>query len=98
MSGAKRAAGTNGNAVETHRLRKVFGALVAVEGLDLTIGRGEIFGLLGPNGSGKTTTIRMLTGLMQPTSGTATVAGIDVVRDPEAVRRRIGYMSQRFGL
>lgn len=78
-------------------LRKAFGAMVAVAGLDLDVGRGEIFGLLGPNGSGKTTTIRMLTGLLEPSSGGATVAGIDVVHSPEKVRERIGYMSQRFG-
>jgi ABC-2 type transport system ATP-binding protein len=76
----------------------MYGSLVAVARLDLTIPRGEVFGLLGPNGSGKTTTIRMLTGLIAPTSGSAVVAGIDVVANPEAVRRRIGYMSQRFGL
>jgi ABC-2 type transport system ATP-binding protein len=85
-------------AIVTRGLRKVFGPLVAVEGLDLEVRRGEVFGLLGPNGSGKTTTIRMLIGLLVPTAGSAEVAGLDVVRSPEAVRRRIGYMSQRFGL
>ena len=83
--------------IETTKLRKAYGDLVAVEGLDLGVRRGEVFGLLGPNGSGKTTTIRMLTGLVRPTSGSATVVGIDVVRSPEKVRQRIGYMSQRFG-
>ena len=85
-------------AVRTTGLRKVFGSLVAVENLDLDIHRGEVFGLLGPNGSGKTTTIRMLCGLLEPTAGSATVVGIDVVQDPEGVRQRIGYMSQRYGL
>jgi ABC-2 type transport system ATP-binding protein len=84
--------------VRTERLGRRFGDLVAVDALDLEIGRGEVFGLLGPNGSGKTTTIRMLCGLVTPTSGTAEVAGFDVVREPEQVRRRIGYMSQRYGL
>ncbi|HEX2077241.1 MAG TPA: ABC transporter ATP-binding protein [Longimicrobium sp.] len=85
-------------AVRTEALRKVFGGYAAVDGLDLAIARGEVFGLLGPNGSGKTTTIRMLCGLMQPTSGTATVVGHDVAAEPEQVRRNIGYMSQKFGL
>ena len=85
-------------AVETHGLRKVFGPIVALEGLDLSIERGEVFGLLGPNGSGKTTTIRMLTGLMAPTAGSASVVGFDVARDAERLRRRIGYMSQKYGL
>jgi ABC-2 type transport system permease protein len=90
--------GSDGPAVRTEGLRKAFGTLVAVDELDLTIERGEVFGLLGPNGSGKTTTIRMLCGLMEPTSGRAQVAGVDVTEDPEGVRRRIGYMSQKFGL
>jgi len=85
-------------AVETHGLRKVFGPIVALEGLDLAIERGEVFGLLGPNGSGKTTTIRMLTGLMTPTAGSAIVVGYDVARQAELLRRRIGYMSQKYGL
>jgi len=86
------------DAVLVQGLRKVFGSRVAVEKLDLTIHTGEVFGLLGPNGSGKTTTIRMLCGLMTPTAGSATVVGHDVIAHPEQVRRRIGYMSQRFGL
>jgi ABC-2 type transport system ATP-binding protein len=85
-------------AVTIEHLRKAFGPLVAVDDLTLTIGAGEVFGLLGPNGSGKTTTIRMLCGLMEPTAGTAMVVGYDVARQPEMVRRNIGYMSQRFGL
>ena len=85
-------------AVVVRRLRKVFGSLVALEGLDLSIRRGEVFGLLGPNGSGKTTTIRMLCGLMEPTAGSATVVGFDIASQAEQIRRRIGYMSQRFGL
>lgn len=87
-----------GPVVRTHALHKQFGALVAVHGLDLEIPRGQVFGLLGPNGSGKTTTIRMLCGLVLPTSGSATVAGFDISTQSEQVRRRIGYMSQRYGL
>ena len=85
-------------AVETTGLCRSFGPLVAVDDLNLQVRRGEVFGLLGPNGSGKTTTIRMLTGLLRPSSGSARVVGIDVVKSPEQVRWRIGYMSQRFGL
>jgi ABC-2 type transport system ATP-binding protein len=88
----------DGIVIETHALRKVFGERVALEGLNLVVHRGEIFGLLGANGSGKTTTIRMLCGLLAPTSGDARVVGYDVAREPEKVRQRIGYMSQRFGL
>ncbi len=88
----------SGPAVVTESLRKVFGPMVAVDDLSLTVGTGEVFGLLGPNGSGKTTTFRMLCGLMEPTSGRATVVGFDVAKEPEMVRRSIGYMSQKFGL
>jgi ABC-2 type transport system ATP-binding protein len=84
--------------VVVQHLRRVFGHLVAVQDLSLTINRGEVFGMLGPNGSGKTTTIRMLCGILPPTSGTAVVAGIDIRERPEAVRHVIGYMSQQFGL
>jgi ABC-2 type transport system ATP-binding protein len=79
-------------------LTRRFGELTAVDHVTLSVESGEIIGLLGPNGSGKTTTIRMLCGLLDPTEGLARVAGIDVTDDPEAVRRRIGYMSQKFGL
>ena len=85
-------------AVRAEKLRKMFGTFVAVESLDLDVHRGEVFGLLGPNGSGKTTTIRMLCGLLEPTSGTGIVAGFDVTREPEKVKRSIGYMSQKYGL
>jgi ABC-2 type transport system ATP-binding protein len=85
-------------AVETAALRKVFGSLVAVDSLDLTVERGTVFGLLGSNGCGKTTTIRMLCGLLTPTTGKANVIGLDVATQGEAIRRRIGYMCQKFGL
>ena len=86
------------NVVDVHGLVKRFGTLVAVDHVTFAIHAGEIFGILGPNGSGKTTTIRMLCGLMRPTEGTAWVAGADVARDPDRVKARIGYMSQAFGL
>lgn len=79
-------------------LRREFGGIVAVDDLTLSVSRGEVFGVLGPNGSGKTTTIRMLCGLLEPTSGSALVAGFDVRTQAEQVRRHIGYMSQKFGL
>ena len=85
-------------AVDIQQLTRRFGALTAVSGLTLQIPRGQVFGLLGPNGSGKTTTIRMLCGLLDPTEGTAVVAGIDIRAAPERVKMQIGYMSQRFGL
>ncbi len=85
-------------AVDIRELTRRFGALTAVSRLTLAVQRGEVFGLLGPNGSGKTTTIRMLCGLLEPSEGDATVAGVDVRAAPERVKTQIGYMSQRFGL
>lgn len=85
-------------AVRTTGLGKSFGGVAAVHGLDLEVGRGEVFGLLGPNGSGKTTTIRMLCGLVTPSAGEATVVDCDVRTEAERLRTRIGYMSQKFGL
>ena len=84
--------------VETRGLTRRFGDLTAVDHLDLTIAEGEIFGLVGPDGAGKTTTLRMLCSLVSPTEGSATVAGHDVVREAQAVKDQIGYMAQRFGL
>jgi ABC-2 type transport system ATP-binding protein len=86
------------NAITVTDLSRRFGDFVAVDRLTFEVGQGEVFGFLGSNGAGKSTTIRMLCGLLKPTSGTATVGGIDVGRDPEGVKRRIGYMSQRFSL
>ena len=85
-------------AVVLESLTRRFGAVTAVDGASFTIATGELFGILGPNGSGKTTAIRMLCGLLAPTSGRATVAGIDVIQDPDGVKSHIGYMSQAFGL
>jgi ABC-2 type transport system ATP-binding protein len=85
-------------AIEVHDLTRRFGAFVAVNKVSFEVHAGEIFGFLGSNGAGKSTTIRMLCGLLKPTSGTALVGGIDVGRDPEGVKRRIGYMSQKFSL
>jgi ABC-2 type transport system ATP-binding protein len=84
--------------VEVDGLTKRFGHFTAVERVSFDISRGEVFGLLGANGAGKTTLIRMLTGLLRPSEGGARVAGHDVVHDPERVKRRIGYMSQKFSL
>lgn len=85
-------------AIEVRELTRRFGTFTAVDRVTFDVQPGEIFGFLGANGAGKSTTIRMLCGLLKPTSGTATVGGIDVSRNPEGVKRRIGYMSQRFSL
>lgn len=85
-------------AVRIRGLTKRYGAFAAVDDLDLDVARGEVFGFLGPNGSGKTTTIRMLTGSIAPTSGSIEVLGQDVAAHPERIKPRIGYMSQKFSL
>ncbi|MFA5263175.1 MAG: ABC transporter ATP-binding protein [Opitutaceae bacterium] len=84
--------------VEVKNLERDFGSFKAVAGISFSVRKGEIFGFLGPNGAGKSTTIRMLCGLLAPTSGTGTVAGLDIVRDTERIKTRIGYMSQKFSL
>jgi len=85
-------------AIHAQGLTKRFGALVAVDGLNLTVQRREVYGFLGPNGSGKSTTIRMLCGLLNPSSGEIDVLGNQIPRDAEALKKRIGYMTQRFSL
>ena len=95
---ARRGPALGDDAIVVTGLRKKFGDFTAVDGVDFKVKRGEIFGFLGPNGSGKTTTIRMLCGVIAPTSGGGTVMGYDVVKDPERVRENIGYMSQKFSL
>ena len=82
----------------THNLTKRFNDFIAVDHISFSVKSGEVVGYLGPNGSGKTTTIRMLLGLLQPSEGEATVLGFDIVRQSERVRERVGYMSQRFAL
>jgi ABC-2 type transport system ATP-binding protein len=85
-------------AIQAHELTRTFGRFTAVDHITFDVGAGEVFGFLGANGAGKTTAIRMLTGLLAPSSGTATVAGHDVYREAERIKRVIGYMSQRFSL
>ena len=85
-------------AVEAHELTKTFGELVAVDHLSLEVRQGEVFAFLGPNGSGKTTTIRMLCGIITPSSGDGRVLGFDIATQSESIKARIGYMSQRFAL
>jgi len=88
----------NGPALEIRDLVKRFGDFVAVDHVSFQVNKGEIFGFLGPNGAGKSTVIRMLCGLLTPTSGWGAVAGFDVAKDPEEIRKNIGYMSQKFSL
>jgi ABC-2 type transport system ATP-binding protein len=88
----------SGNAIEVEGLTKSFGDLVAVRGISLTVPQGEIFGFLGPNGSGKTTTIRLLCGLLTPDSGRGTCLGYDILTESDAIKARVGYMTQRFSL
>ncbi|MBD3239844.1 MAG: ATP-binding cassette domain-containing protein [Chitinivibrionales bacterium] len=84
--------------VETNELTKVFGTQTAVDHISVHVRRGEIYGFLGANGAGKTTAIRMLCGLLKPTSGSGQVAGFDIMKQTDRIRTRIGYMSQRFSL
>ena len=84
--------------IEVERLAKKFGNFTAVDHISFEVNRGEIFGFLGANGAGKTTAMRMLCGLSKPSFGTGTVAGYDIIRDPEKIKKRIGYMSQKFSL
>jgi drug efflux transport system ATP-binding protein len=86
------------DAIRTEKLTKAFNDLTAVDGLTLSVSEGEIFGLVGPDGAGKTTTMRLLASILEPTSGEAWVAGYPIVKEEEAVKEAIGYMSQRFGL
>jgi ABC-2 type transport system ATP-binding protein len=98
-SNSKPARTSSEDAIAAQALTRTFkGGIEAVRGIDLTVARGEVFGFLGPNGAGKTTTVRMLCTLLPPTSGTATVAGLDVVADAAGVRRRIGVALQEIGL
>lgn len=85
-------------AIQAQRLRKQFGGVVAVDDLSIDVSEGEVFGLVGPDGAGKTTTLRMLSGVMSPTSGTISILGHDVVNDPESIKTIVGYMPQTFGL
>ncbi len=86
------------NSIEARELTKEFGDFTAVDRITFEVKKGEVFGFLGANGAGKTTAIRMLTGLLMPSSGEARVAGFDIYKEPEHIKRNIGYMSQKFSL
>ena len=88
----------NSDAIAVHNLTKKFGNFVAVKGITFSVKRGEIFGFLGSNGSGKSTTIRMLCGILTPTDGNGRVAGYDIQKESEKIKQSIGYMSQKFSL
>src|ERR1700748_863142 len=83
-------------AIDVHGLTKRFGRKVAVNGVDIQVPAGQVWGFLGPNGSGKTTTIRMLCGLLRPDDGSGNCIGYDVRHEPEAIKSQVGYMKQRF--
>ncbi|MDH3602386.1 MAG: ATP-binding cassette domain-containing protein [Candidatus Tectomicrobia bacterium] len=85
-------------AITIRNLTKRFGATTAVDAVDLDVARGEVFGLVGPNGAGKTTLLQLLAALLDPSSGSVAVLGYDIVQDAEALRQRIGYVSQTFTL
>lgn len=88
----------NNTAVSVKNLVKKFGGFTAVNGITFSVEKGEIFGFLGPNGAGKSTTIKMLCGLLTPTRGKGSVAGFDIIKESEEIKKNIGYMSQRFSL
>ena len=85
-------------AVVTENLRKTYGATIALDGLNLSINEGQVFGLIGPNGSGKTTTLRILSTLIKPTGGSASIFGVDVLKNPDQVRQTLGYLPEEAGV
>ncbi|MDR7482211.1 MAG: ABC transporter ATP-binding protein [Armatimonadota bacterium] len=98
VPGRPRAPSSGPPAIEAAGLTRVFGTTTAVEGLDLQVTQGEVFGLVGPDGAGKTTLVRMLAGVLDPTAGRVRIDGVDLAAEPEAVRQRLGYMPQTFAL
>ena len=86
------------NSIEVKNLTKKFGKFTSVDSISFDVKAGEVFGFLGANGAGKSTTIRMLCGILEPTSGDATVGGFSVIKEPDEIKKSIGYMSQKFSL